>query len=384
MNELKKCSIAGISFSLERDAYDRLDGYLKSLHKAYNENPDGKEIVADIEARVAELILSALSDHNQTVALPLVENIISQLGDASDISGEQGAEEPKPAEPVITHRLYRDTANGRMGGVLAGLAKYFDIDPVWLRLAMFLPLLVAIFGNQVWWLSQWAGNIFGVLVMSYIIMWFVIPQAKSARQKLEMSGEPVTVKNIEQQSAATPEQKARASVASAVTVFGRIVVILLKVFAVFMLFPLVSVVLALVVAAIAIVVNIDPVLVLMNDMNINLLGMSGGAYLPLLGILIVLVPAVYLLYVFIALLLDKRPSWKAALVCFILWVLLLIGTAVVGVSATQDMSRDEVSRIMKKVHTEIADEVEYDELDINSAQVQQLLADPSAPSIDGE
>ena len=84
MNEIKKCSISGIAFQFEPDAYEELSRYLQELRNQYNETPEGEEIIADIEARIAELILST-QDNGRTVALPLVKNIIAQLGSAAEI-----------------------------------------------------------------------------------------------------------------------------------------------------------------------------------------------------------------------------------------------------------------------------------------------------------
>ena len=215
MNEIKKCSISGISFTLDKEAYARLEEYISSLKKAYDHNPDGAEIIADIEARIAELILSALSDAGQTVRKPLIENIIAQLGCAEDISGESAADEPIKSDTRIPRRLYRDVENAKLGGVCAGLGKYFDVDTVWIRLVPFLPLLMLIFCDGL--AASIFGNLFGMFVISYIIMWFAVPSAKSARQKLEMNGEPVTVRSISENSSATPEETAKSSVASAVT-----------------------------------------------------------------------------------------------------------------------------------------------------------------------
>ena len=77
MNEIKKCSLAGISFTLETDAYAALNEYIASLQNAYRDDPDGEEIVADIEARIAELILSAVSA-DAIVTKPLIMNIIKR------------------------------------------------------------------------------------------------------------------------------------------------------------------------------------------------------------------------------------------------------------------------------------------------------------------
>lgn len=85
--EVKKCSISGIAFTMDVDAYEALDAYLESLKKSYKDTPDGAEIVADIEARIAELILST-QDNTRVVEKPLMLNIIAQMGSAEDISEE--------------------------------------------------------------------------------------------------------------------------------------------------------------------------------------------------------------------------------------------------------------------------------------------------------
>ena len=127
MKEVKKCSISGVAFTMDTDAYQELEAYLESLKKTYKETPDGAEIVADIEARIAELILSA-QDSTRVVEKPLILNIIRQMGTAEDISEEEPGRSPE--EPRIPRRLYRDTENAKLGGVCAGIGKYFDVDPV--------------------------------------------------------------------------------------------------------------------------------------------------------------------------------------------------------------------------------------------------------------
>ena len=87
MNEIKRCSLSGVGFTFEADAYKRLSDYLDKLNAIYKDSADSAEILADIEARIAELILSAQSSTECVVALPLVENIIAQLGSPEDISG---------------------------------------------------------------------------------------------------------------------------------------------------------------------------------------------------------------------------------------------------------------------------------------------------------
>ena len=260
MKEVKKCSISGVAFTMDTDAYQELEDYLESLKKTYKETPDGAEIVADIEARIAELILSA-QDSTRVVEKPLILNIIRQMGTAEDISEEEPGRSPE--EPRIPRRLYRDTENAKLGGVCAGIGKYFDIDPVWVRLGLFLPLLFTCFGwiPFLHWFSPMFGNLFGIFLICYFIMWFAVPAARSARQKLEMNGEKITAQSIGEVTAATatacaePDAKAKPIVAEVVSVFGKVVLILLKIIAGFIVFGLIMAACALIIGMFALIVG---------------------------------------------------------------------------------------------------------------------------------
>ena len=169
MNEIKKCSLSGVGFTFEKVAYNRLNDYLTSLKEAYKNSADCDEILADIEARIAELILSAQSDAQCVVTLPIIENIIAQLGSPEDISGEE-KQTVTEDNTRIPRRLYRDMENSKLGGVCAGLAKYFGVEAVWLRLAMASPLILVVIGAPfLHWLSTIGGNLFGVFLMTYLI-----------------------------------------------------------------------------------------------------------------------------------------------------------------------------------------------------------------------
>lgn len=104
MNNIKKCSISGVAFTLDEEAYKTLEAYLDSLRASYGETADGKEIVADIEARIAELILTT-QEGDRVVQKPLIDNIIAQMGSARDISEESSEEgsagESSPKEPAF-------------------------------------------------------------------------------------------------------------------------------------------------------------------------------------------------------------------------------------------------------------------------------------------
>ena len=395
MNEIKKCSLSGIGFTLEKVAYNRLNDYLKSLREAYKNNADCDEILADIEARIAELILSAQSDVQSVVTLSIIENIIAQLGSPEAISGEE--EQPKAENTRIPRRLYRDLENSKLGGVCAGIAKYFGVEAVWLRLAMASPLILVVIGAPfLHWLSVLGGNLFGAFVMTYLILWFAIPSAKSARQKLEMEGEPISARSIADRQGATQEEKAKSSVASAVTTVGRFIVIVMKILLGLLLFPITFVVFALLFSLIVITIGVSDLFITDIGNFAGLVDATNEVGVPLMAfsLLLVLVPIIYIGYLFITLLINKKPRWWVLLVTIVAWLLVLIGTIFAGIDYAEERSfasfpsDSEVERIMKKgddknnLSRKIMEELNEELDDDEKALIQQLLNDNNAKSID--
>lgn len=395
MNEIKKCSLSGIGFTLEKEAYNRLSDYLKSLKEAYKNSADCDEILADIEARIAELILSAQSDAQCIVCLPLIENIIAQLGSPEDISGEETA--PKTENNTrIPRRLYRDVENSKLGGVCAGLAKYFGVEAVWIRLAMASPLILLVIGAPfLHWLSILGGNLCSIFVVTYLILWFAIPSAKSARQKLEMEGEAISAKSIADRQGATQEEKAKSSVASVVTTLGRVAVVALKIMLGLMLFPIVAMALLLLVVLACMAVGLSelPLLHIGEYGNLAELLTEFGAPLMTFGMLLILIPVIYVGYLVITLLINKRPRWWVLLVSIVLWIFVFICTSIAGIEFAEGYSRsefdidNEVERIMKKSDEGSLSRQIMEELDKGPdagelVEIEKLLHDQNAKSID--
>ena len=329
MKEVKKCSISGVAFTMDVDAYEALDTYLESLKKSYQDTPDGAEIVADIEARIAELILSA-QDNTRVVEKPLILDIIAQMGSAEDISDESSDRDLQYETPRIPRRLYRDTANAKLGGVCAGIGKYFDIDPVWVRLILFLPMLLSCLGGIpfLYWFGPLFGNLFGIFLICYFIMWFAVPAARTARQKLEMNGERITAQSISEVTAASanndPDAKAKPIVAEAVSRFGKIVLILLKIFAGILVFGLIMGACALVIGLFALLIGGPELLQLGKLADFSL-------WVPILGIFIVLIPVTLMIYVLMCLIASRKPSAKSVLIIFLAWIVSIIACSVIAI-----------------------------------------------------
>ena len=289
MKKTIQINIAGVVFNIEEDAYDKLSNYLRSIQQYFSSYEGSQEIVSDIEARIAEKFWTKdKSDiSSQVITLEGVNDLIKSMGSVADFEAIQEEEDLKSrsyttadstgsassstqAEPNTAStgpqtnignepkRLYRDVKRKALGGVLAGLAHYFNIDVVWMRIIFLffflgIPPLIddlapisgfifiayfvcwivfppnanlaedekikkfyrdndnKVLGGVCSGLAAYFGVditvirllfvlsvlLFGSGLLAYIILWIVAPKAQTLTQKMEMKGEPVTLSNIE-------------------------------------------------------------------------------------------------------------------------------------------------------------------------------------------
>ncbi|QIA09344.1 PspC domain-containing protein [Draconibacterium halophilum] len=181
MKKTLTINISGTIFHIEEDAYEALQKYMVILKNYFGKDDEGNEIFADIEARIAEIFTEKTGGKNQAVTLDWVEELIETLGTPENFSEEAGEEEPLAGQKSRKRKLYRDPEQTVIAGVCGGLAAYFNMDPVVIRLIVVLLVLV----------TSGAG------LLVYIILWIIVPKAVTTTQRLEMQGEEVTVKNIE-------------------------------------------------------------------------------------------------------------------------------------------------------------------------------------------
>ncbi|MDZ7934183.1 MAG: PspC domain-containing protein [Emticicia sp.] len=286
MKKTIQINIAGMVFNIEEDAYDKLNAYLVSIKQYFASYEGSQEIVSDIEARIAEKFwTNQKSDNQPIITHESVNDLIKSMGSVSDFEAIEEEEDLKntaqstvgssqsamgsgqpttdssqfnTAQSAQPKRLYRDVKRKALGGVLAGLAHYFNIDVVWARIIFLLlflglppiddslgPISGFVFlGYFVCWvvfppnfnldedkkikkfyrdndnkvlggvgggLAAYFGVdvtvirllfvlgvfLFGTGFLAYIILWIVAPKAQTLTQKMEMKGEPVTLSNIE-------------------------------------------------------------------------------------------------------------------------------------------------------------------------------------------
>jgi phage shock protein PspC (stress-responsive transcriptional regulator) len=174
-------NLGGYSFNIDEDAYADLKRYLKSLELHFAGEESSSEILSDIETRMAELFRAKLTGYKQVITIEDVNNVISVLGTPEDIADSEGKSSHDKFSSPGYHRMYRDPDHRIIGGVCSGMGAYWNIDPIIMRV-IFLALILA-------------GGL-GVLV--YLILYIVLPEAKTTAQKIEMKGEPVNIHNIKE------------------------------------------------------------------------------------------------------------------------------------------------------------------------------------------
>ncbi|SEI81475.1 phage shock protein C (PspC) family protein [Dyadobacter sp. SG02] len=207
MKKTISINIGGIIFHIEEDGYEKLKAYLASIQKYFSSFADSKEILSDIEGRIAERFLNKQKVENkQVISLSDVDELIAAMGTVADFEAIEQAEDiladpletasaqasaprqetytsapnaPKtePAKPGAPRKLYRDLRRKLLGGVAAGLAHYFTIDAIWVRLAFLFAVVGLPAGSGM--LDMNAEEIFGPIsgfsVLVYIAMWVAFP-----------------------------------------------------------------------------------------------------------------------------------------------------------------------------------------------------------------
>jgi phage shock protein PspC (stress-responsive transcriptional regulator) len=266
-------NISGIIFHIEEDGYEMLRKYLDSVNRYFSSFEDSAEILADIEGRIAEIFLSKLSDAKQVITAEDVTNLMGVMGSVSDFKAaeenefstenasarkeepshsqqagsQQRSQTTPPPAGNTARRLYRDQKRKILGGVCSGLANYFNVEPVWIRLLfallffaygsailVYIILWIAVpgsfeleepidtkrmyrdpenkvLGGVAAGLAAYFGTdvaviriillisifFFGTGLLLYVILWIVLPEAKSITDRIQMQGDPVTLSTIE-------------------------------------------------------------------------------------------------------------------------------------------------------------------------------------------
>jgi phage shock protein C len=183
MQRIIQINLSGRLIPIEEDAYLLLRDYVKTLERQFEKEPGKDEIIQDIETRIAELFGIRLQTGAPCIDTPDVSKVIETLGPAY----KMGAND-EPVNPYLPEqysgqkggsqnnytghrRIFRNPNDKLLGGVCSGVANYFEIDPVIIRLVMATLFFCM-----------------GIGLLAYLISWIVIPVARTPEQMAQMSG----------------------------------------------------------------------------------------------------------------------------------------------------------------------------------------------------
>lgn len=189
MNKTIIINISGIVFHIEEEAYDVLRTYMIDVKRHFGTSSDSQEIVGDIENRIAEMFSERIVPaRKEVITMQDVEDVIQQMGRVSDFQHEAG--EGMGADSADSKfedtmnwgtgkKLFRDTEDRILGGVCSGVGHFFGIESRWIRLAV---LALAI--------------IYGAGLLVYVVMWIVIPPARTRADRMAMRGKAPNLQNF--------------------------------------------------------------------------------------------------------------------------------------------------------------------------------------------
>ncbi len=184
MNKTVNINLANVLFHIDEEAFNKLKRYLEAIKRSFSGTAGSDEIIADIEARIAELFQERLENERQVITMKEVDAVIQVMGQPEDYRVDEDifddAPRTEPRQSSRPKKLYRDVENKYIGGVCAGLEHYLGIDSLWIRLIFIFFALATGFG-----------------FIAYILLWILVPEAVTTSQKLDMKGEPVNISNIE-------------------------------------------------------------------------------------------------------------------------------------------------------------------------------------------
>ncbi len=192
MNEILNVNLGGYPFTIDNNAYHHINRYLKAIQRHFADSDGCEEILDDIEARMAELFTEFLNG-KAIISMKELDAVIKVMGRPEDFGAESYDEDfeeeytksEKSFKDRYRHiktgkRFFRDPEEKVIGGVCGGIAAYFGIaNPMWIRLGFLALIFFA-----------------GIPIILYPILWAIVPEAKTAGDKLKMKGEPATVSNI--------------------------------------------------------------------------------------------------------------------------------------------------------------------------------------------
>lgn len=175
MKEITRIHLAKTPYSVEIDAKKQLEKYVHDIERVMRADA---EAMQEIEARMVELLAARKIEKDGVISKEDVAALRTQMGEPKEFSedGVEPKEEVEVAEKP-QKRLMRNPDSAIFGGVCAGIGAYFGINAWWIRILAIISPFISM----------------GTAIIIYIVLWIVMPPARTATEKLQMAGKPVTL-----------------------------------------------------------------------------------------------------------------------------------------------------------------------------------------------
>lgn len=380
MDKTYNISLGGFAFQIDDRAYQILKKYLNDI-RLFLKNTEGvDEIISDVEYRMAELLKEKMSGR-EVVNTQDVDFLIERLGtpeqyDSEEISDDTSSKYTNYKAVDSNKKLFRDPDNKMMGGVLSGIGHYIGLDATWVRLIVVaLPFFDFIF----------LGVSTLTILTIYMILWIVVPEAKTTSEKLQMRGEPVNFDSIKEFFGNTDDVKnnlkdfgndVNRAASSSGSVLGNIIKIIFKIILIIIIINLFIIAISLLIGFIAVLFGLG-----VAGFGTGIVSVALSDYMPYLfegnwesittyislG-LVILIPAITL--ILIAMRLISRRYRVPRAVAFSLPALFLIGF--LGLTAVTTSTFSNFKSKAKTIET-ISFETKYDTIYVQRGQYNDQI-----------
>ncbi len=179
MKKTISAAIGSTNFTIDEDAYSRLESYLSAFRSHLQGGIDNQEVMADLENRIAELLSASILGEGRAVDITMIDDVISRIGMPDGTPFASGRESVRSDYEPVEHKLFRDPYHRSIGGVCSGLAAYFNLD---ITLVRVLFVLLFIFGSFGFWI--------------YIVLWIIVPNAKTPTEQCQLRNLEPTYENL--------------------------------------------------------------------------------------------------------------------------------------------------------------------------------------------
>lgn len=332
MKKTTTINLNSIVYNIDEDACCRLGDYLDDLRSRLD-NDLADEVMEDIEARVGELFSKNLNQYKTVVEVADVESAIKTLGDPESFGPASHAEEktfgdePSQAGSKKRRKFYRDGENKILGGIAAGTAVALNWDVTLVRVLFFVCLLAS----------------FGWAMLVYILLWCIVPEARTVAQKLEMQGIEPSAQNISDYSQRYQQDDSYCSrPCNSQSAFGTI----LKVVGALILIPILFVFIL-----VAVVVVASLIWCLGMGMVVAFPGISTFflVALSVSGILSIIIPLVYLVWLIAKKLMKEDTHIKKNVFAtwLFVWLLSLVTASGLTMYAATHMGREDIKNLFE-------------------------------------